>query len=79
MDKYTKMEQGDLFGSDRQAHASPPSKNAEEKPRLERIQSQTVTLVPKKKLAYADYLRIHCGNKLAANYWYVRNEGRPIQ
>lgn len=26
--------------------------------------------------SYADYLRIHCGNREAALYWYLRNGGR---
>ena len=35
---------------------------------------------PKEKpLTYEDYVRIHCGNKAAAQYWWERNEGKPLE
>lgn len=37
--------------------------------------------MPKKKpetkpFTYEDYVRMHCGNKAAAMYWYLRHEGK---
>ena len=35
---------------------------------------------PKEKpLTYEDYVRMHCGNKAAAMYWWERNEGKPLE
>ena len=32
------------------------------------------TPYPMPNLSFADYLKIHCGNRAAATYWYERNQ-----
>lgn len=43
------------------------------------VAKQFKPVKPNKKLTYQDYIKIHCGNKAAALYWYERNEGRPLR
>lgn len=76
------MEQGDLFGTEPHADASLPPKKPYSPPTpkktLEDPPKPTAKPPPRKNLTYKDYLKIHCGNKAAANYWFMRNEGRPL-
>ena len=81
------LEQGDLFGMDAGQKAAPPPKKPYAPPTHKKTAGETTKPTTKpidkppqrKNLTYADYLEIHCGNKLAANYWYMRNEGRSLK
>lgn len=73
--KNTSMEQGDLFGDaggslpPKKPYTPPPPKKVEEKPkRIVRV------IPPKKKLTFADYLKIYCGDSKMAMYWYNKWE-----
>lgn len=71
--------QGSLFSNDSDAKATRPPKVEDAKPiPQEAKKTKPIMIPPKKKLTYSDYLTIHCGNKLAATYWYMRNEGQPL-
>lgn len=73
------MEQGVLFNYEGTYNQPTPKKVEKSKPKpQEPYEPKPITMPPKTKLTYQDYLKIHCGNKLAANYWYTRNEGRPL-
>ena len=54
---------GDLDGMD-----EPPDPPPKPKPRPK------ATAYPMPNLTFADYLKIHCGNRAAATYWYERNQ-----
>lgn len=78
-DSTVSLVQGSLFSNDSDAKATRPPKVEDAKPiPQEPKKTKPIMIPPMKKLTYADYLEIHCGNKLAANYWYMRNEGRPL-
>ena len=76
-----RLEQGDLFGMEEGSKSAPPPKEPYSPPAHEKAEEAPKAMVqppPEKRLTYADYLKIHCGNDAAANYWYMKNEGRPL-
>ena len=70
-----KLEQGDLFGTDDSESASPTPQKAMEKEELEEKPKPQKPYYPppKTNFTYADYLKIHCGDKVLASYYYNRD------